>query len=151
MRLTVHTDYALRLLMYLAVKRDALATIADVAASYGISRNHLMKVAHQLGLAGYVETVRGRRGGLKLAKPARAIRLGEVVRRTEPDFALVPCFAPMETACAISSCCALRGALDQAREAFLTVLDGYRLSDLVEPRAPLAKLLAIESGGELAA
>ena len=85
MRLTVYTDYALRLLMYLALKDDGLATIEEVAQSYGISKNHLMKVAHQLGIAGYVETVRGRRGGLRLAKPATRIGLGEVVRHCEPD------------------------------------------------------------------
>ena len=85
MRLTVYTDYALRLLMYLALKDDGLATIAEVAGSYGISKNHLTKVAHQLGVGGYVGTVRGRGGGLRLAKPAEKIGLGEVVRRTEPD------------------------------------------------------------------
>jgi Rrf2 family nitric oxide-sensitive transcriptional repressor len=84
LHLTVQTDYSLRLLMYLALKEDGLATIAEVADSYGISKNHLMKVAHQLGLAGYIETVRGRRGGLRLARPAEAIGLGDVVRKTEP-------------------------------------------------------------------
>ena len=85
MRLTVYTDYALRLLMYLALKEDGLATISEVAEGYDISKNHLMKVAHQLGVAGYVDTIRGRNGGLRLAKPAKAIGLGEVVRHTEPD------------------------------------------------------------------
>ena len=94
MRLTVYTDYSLRLLMYLALKDDGLATIEEIAKSYGISKNHLMKVAHQLGVAGYVETVRGRHGGLRLAKPAKAIGLGEVVRHTEPDMAIVMCFEP---------------------------------------------------------
>jgi Rrf2 family nitric oxide-sensitive transcriptional repressor len=108
MRLTVYTDYALRLLMYLAVKNDGLATIADVAESYGISKNHLTKVAYQLGVSGYVETVRGRRGGLRLAKPAEAIGLGEVVRHTEPDMALVSCFDPVNAPCAIQRCCVLQ-------------------------------------------
>ena len=94
MRLTVYTDYSLRLLMYLALKDDGLATIEEIAKSYGISKNHLMKVAHQLGVAGYVDTVRGRHGGLRLAKPAKAIGLGEVVRHTEPDMAIVMCFEP---------------------------------------------------------
>ena len=93
-RLTVYTDYSLRMLMYLAVKGDGLATIAEVADAYGISKAHLTKVAHQLGLAGYVETVRGKGGGLRLARPAERIGLGDVVRRTEPDMALVPCFEP---------------------------------------------------------
>ena len=96
MRLTVYTDYALRMLMYLALKEDELATIAEISVSYGISKNHLMKVAHQLGVAGYVETVRGRGGGLRLARRIEAIGLGEVVRFTEPDMAIVPCFKPID-------------------------------------------------------
>lgn len=143
MRLTVYTDYALRLLMYVAVKEDGLATIAEVANSYGISKNHLMKVAYQLGVAGYVETVRGRGGGLRLARPVEAINLGDVVRHTEPDMALVQCFPPVDAPCAIRPACVLRRALDRAGKAFLEVLDGYSLADLVKPRAPLRSLLAI--------
>ena len=143
MRLTVYTDYALRLLMYLAVKDDGLATIAEVAGSYGISKNHLMKVAHQLGMAGYVDTVRGRGGGLRLAKPVAAINLGDVVRHTEPDMALVSCFEPIEAPCAIRSCCVLRRALARAADAFLGVLDEYSLDDLVKPRTPLRSLLSL--------
>ncbi|MBA3519644.1 MAG: Rrf2 family transcriptional regulator [Rhizobiales bacterium] len=145
MRLTVYTDYSLRLLMYLALKGDGLATIAEVADSYRISKNHLMKVAHQLGMAGYVKTVRGRRGGLRLARPIEAIGLGEVVRHTEPDMALVPCFKPIDAPCAIRQCCVLQGALERARLAFVEVLDDYTLSDLVQPRAPLRALLSISS------
>jgi Rrf2 family nitric oxide-sensitive transcriptional repressor len=145
MRLTVYTDYALRMLMYLALKDDGLATIEEVAKSYGISKNHLMKVAHQLGVAGYVETVRGRRGGLRLAKPAKAIGLGEVVRHTEPDLAIVMCFEPINADCAVLPYCALRKALARARDAFVDVLDDYTLSDLVKPRAPLRAMLAIEA------
>ncbi|MBZ0141162.1 MAG: Rrf2 family transcriptional regulator [Pseudorhodoplanes sp.] len=149
MRLTVYTDYALRLLMYLALKDDGLATIAEVAESYGISKNHLMKVAYQLGAAGYVETVRGRGGGLRLARAAASIGLGEIVRHTEPDLAIVPCFKPVDASCAIRRCCVLKKALEKARVAFVEVLDGYSLSDLVKPRAPLRALLAIEPvGGE---
>jgi Rrf2 family nitric oxide-sensitive transcriptional repressor len=143
MRLTVYTDYALRMLMYLALKDDGLATIEEIAQSYGISKNHLMKVAHQLGVAGYLETVRGRRGGLRLAKPAKAIGLGEVVRHTEPDMAIVLCFEPINAECAILPCCVLRKALEKARNAFVEVLDDYNLSDLVKPRAPLQARLAI--------
>jgi Rrf2 family nitric oxide-sensitive transcriptional repressor len=144
MRLTVYTDYALRVLMYLALKKDRLATIAEIAESYDISRNHLMKVAHQLGVAGYVETVRGRNGGLRLAKPIDAIRLGEVVRYTEPDMALVSCFEPLDGACALQPNCVLKGAMNRARDAFLDVLDSYTLSDLVEPRSRLSSLLGID-------
>jgi len=143
MRLTVYTDYALRMLIYLALKDDGLATIEEIAQRYGISKNHLMKVAHQLGLAGYVDTVRGRHGGLRLAKPAKAIGLGEVVRHTEPDMAIVMCFEPVNADCAILPSCVLRKALASARVAFIDVLDEYTLSDLVRPRAPLQALLAI--------
>ena len=145
MRLTVYTDYSLRLLMYLALKDDGLATIEEIAKSYGISKNHLMKVAHQLGVAGYVDTVRGRHGGLRLAKPAKAIGLGEVVRHTEPDMAIVMCFEPVNADCAVLPYCVLRKALERARNAFIEVLDDYTLSDLVKPRASLQAMLSIEA------
>ena len=141
MRLTVYTDYSLRMLMYLAVRGDGRATIAKVADAYGISKAHLTKVAHQLGRAGYVGTVRGKGGGLTLAQPATAIRLGDVIRCTEPDMALVPCFEPMHGSCPIVPACGLRGALHEARQAFLAVLDRYCLDDLVQRRADLASLL----------
>jgi Rrf2 family nitric oxide-sensitive transcriptional repressor len=103
-----------------------------------------MKVAYRLGVAGYIETVRGRSGGLRLARPARDINLGDVVRFTEPDMALVPCFKPIEEDCAIAANCGLRGALARASAAFLAVLDEYSLADLVKPRAPMRALLGIE-------
>lgn len=143
MRLTVYTDYSLRLLMYLALKDDGLATIAEVAKSYGISKNHLMKVTHELGVAGYVETVRGRSGGLRLARPMDSIGLGEVVRHTEPDLALVPCMSPDDGSCAIRPSCVLKRALEKARQAFVAVLDEYTLQDLVQPKSRLRGLLAI--------
>ncbi len=151
MRLTVYTDFSLRLLMFLALKGDGLTTIAEIAKAYDISKNHLMKVAHQLGLAGYVETVRGKGGGLRLARPPQDIVLGKVVRRTEPDMALVPCFAPDDKSCAIFPSCALRGALSEARDAFLWALDQYTLADLVSPRAPLQKLLSFKPHSRTAA
>ena len=143
MRLTIYTDYALRLMMYLAVKDDGLATIADIAESYDISRAHLMKVAHQLGAAGYVETVRGRNGGLRLAKPAQSIRLSELVRHTEPDMAVMPCLKPVDAPCVIKRCCVLRTALNEAEAAFVKVLDRYTLGDLVAPRTRLRSLLSV--------
>lgn len=151
MRLTVYTDFSLRVLMFLAVRGDGLATIAEIAKAYGISKNHLMKVAHQLGLAGYVETVRGKGGGLRLARRPQDIVLGEVVRRTEPDMALVPCLAPDDTSCAIYPSCTLRGVLSEAGDAFLSVLDERTLADLVRPRAPLQKLLSFKPNGRIAA
>lgn len=146
MRLTVHTDYALRVLMYLALKEDRLATISEIAKSYGISKNHLMKVVHELGVAGYVETVRGRGGGLKLAKPVKSIGLGEVVRFTEPDMAIVSCFEPVNAPCAIHPGCVLKRALKRAADAFVEVLDDYTLDDLVRPKSKLAGLLDIRIG-----
>ena len=140
-RLTVHTDYALRMLMYLAVKGGGPATIAEVASAYGISKAHLNKVAHRLGLTGYVKTVRGKGGGLRLARPAAEIGLGDVVRRLEPDMALVPCFGPVDAACPIVPACGLRGALDEARQAFLAALDRHTLADLVRRREALGALL----------
>jgi Rrf2 family nitric oxide-sensitive transcriptional repressor len=92
MRLTAYTDYSLRVLMRLALRPQELTTIADIARAYRISEHHLMKVVHQLGRAGYIETVRGRGGGLRLARDPTAIWLGDVVRRTEPDLDLVECF-----------------------------------------------------------
>jgi Rrf2 family transcriptional regulator, nitric oxide-sensitive transcriptional repressor len=143
MRLTVYTDYALRMLMYLALKDDGLATIEEIARSYGISKNHLMKVAHQLGVAGYVETLRGRHGGLRLGKPAKAIGIGDVIRHTEPDMAIVMCFEPVNAGCAVLPYCVLRKALERARAAFLEALDEYTLRDLVKPRASLQTMLSI--------
>jgi Rrf2 family nitric oxide-sensitive transcriptional repressor len=145
MRLTVYTDYSLRVLMYVALHPERLPTIGEIASSYGISRNHLMKVVYELGLAGYVVTVRGKNGGLRLARPPQDIVLGEVVRRTEPDMALVPCFEPIGAPCAITPACILRRALHEARSAFLKVLDGYTLADLVKNRTMLSALLARES------
>src|SRR5437763_7910047 len=96
MRLTLYADYSMRLLLYLAVRGDQLATIPEIADSYGISRNHLVKVTHQLGVKGFIVTTRGRNGGLRLARPASEITIGEIVRRMEPDMALVPCFSPVD-------------------------------------------------------
>ena len=150
MRLTVYTDFSLRVLMFLALKGGELATIAEIAKAYRISKNHLMKVAHQLGRAGYVETVRGKGGGLRLARRPDDIVIGEVVRHTEPDMALVPCFAPDDVSCAIFPSCALRGALAKARDAFLSALDDHTLADLVRPRAPLRRLLSFDPNGRRA-
>ena len=151
MRLTMYTDYALRLLIFLALKTEGRATIAEIAESYAISKNHLMKVAHQLGVAGYLENVRGKHGGLRLAKPAAEINLGEIVRRTEPDMALVPCFKPIDALCAIRQACPLRHALEKAVLAFFEVLDSYTLADLARPRGPMRAMLAIASVDEFPA
>lgn len=141
MQLTRYSDYSFRVLIYLALAPERLATIDEIAERYGISKAHLTKVVHRLGRLGFVETVRGRRGGLRLARPASAIRVGAVLRATEGDLALVECFGP-PGGCAIEPACGLRGALHEALAAFLAVLDGYTLADLVaRRRAPLVRLL----------
>jgi Rrf2 family nitric oxide-sensitive transcriptional repressor len=136
MRLTVHTDYALRVLLFLGVRPDKLSSIAEIARAYRISQNHLMKVVHGLRKAGYLESVRGRFGGIRLARPADEINIGAVVRATEDDFRLVEC-----TSCLIAPGCDLIGALDQALHAFMAVLDGYTLADLMRNRSDLIRLL----------
>lgn len=143
MRLTVYTDYSLRLLMYLAIKPDGLTTIPEVAKAYGISSNHLMKVVHQLGQAGYVETLRGRSGGMRLARPAAGINLGDVVRFTEPDMDIVPCFRAENDTCPLRGGCRLKSALNRARIAFMAVLDEYSLDDLTAMPGPMRRSLGI--------
>ena len=130
MRLTNFSDYCLRLLMYAAVRQDRLVTIEEVSEVYDISRAHLMKVANTLTKAGYLKAVRGRSGGLTLAKPPGKIKLGEVIRATEPDFTLVECFGA-GNACIITPSCRLRGILHEGLDAFGKVLDRYTLADLM--------------------
>lgn len=141
MRLTFYSDYSLRLLMYCAVRRGELVTIQEVAAAYDISKNHLMKVAFALGRKGYLETVRGRGGGLRLARPAEKIGLGQVVREMEGDFTLVECFDPAANKCVITGPCRLRGALSRAIKAYLAVLDEYTLADLAAEHPLLSRVL----------
>ena len=142
MQLTLYSDYSLRVLIYLAVAPERIATIEEVARSYDISKAHLTKVVHQLGRRGYVETLRGRRGGIRLARPPQEIGVGQVVRAMEENLALVECFDPAHSRCAIQTACGLRPVLDEALAAFLAVLDRYTLADLVaRRRRPLARLL----------
>jgi len=133
MRLTTITDYAMRLLMYVAHYPERLCTIAEIAQAYGISEAHLMKVTHELGMAGFIETVRGKGGGMRLAAPPEQINLGAVVRSIEPDFSLVECFG-MSNHCVLPGYCRLAGTLAAALEAFLAHLDRYSLADLVPDR-----------------
>jgi Rrf2 family transcriptional regulator, nitric oxide-sensitive transcriptional repressor len=141
MRLTAYSDFSLRLLMYAALKDPQLVTIQEVADVYGISRNHLMKVAFQLGRHGFLETVRGRGGGLRLARPSDKIGLGEIIRITEEDFKLVECFDPANNQCAIIKPCRLRGALSRALNAYLAILDEYTLADLTRRHPALERVL----------
>lgn len=141
MQLTAHTDYALRLLIYLAVKQDnEPASVLDIAQRYGISSHHVAKVARTLVQQGYLISHRGRGGGLALTRPASDINIGEVVRGTE-NLRLLECFGP-DSSCPIDPACTLKGVLGQGLQAFLDVLDQYQLSDLVDNRQELRGLLA---------
>ena len=131
MRLTTYTDYSLRTLMYLAVNRDRLVTIQDIANLHTISKNHLTKVVHHLGQIGLVTTVRGRNGGLKLGAEPADINIGNVVRQTESDFHIAECFGGENNRCVYSSACVLEDTLTAATAAFLQVLDGVTLDKLV--------------------
>lgn len=130
MRLTVMTDYALRLLMFLGQRQDRLCTINEVAQAYDISEAHLMKVTHQLALHGWIETIRGKGGGMRLAHSPAEISLGAVVRNMEADFDLVECFAS-DGSCVLRGQCALAGVLRDALEEFLQHLDARTLADLI--------------------
>lgn len=141
MRLTFYSDYSLRLLMYAALRPGALITIQDVAQAYGISKNHLTKVAFDLGRAGFIETVRGRGGGLKLAKKPEEIGLGAVLRVTEARSVPVECFDPASNSCVISGPCRLKGVLNRALKAYFAVLDEYTLADLTAKHPALSRLL----------
>lgn len=132
MRLTLYTDYSLRVLLYLSSKEDEIVTITELANFYKISRNHLVKVVHNLGLNGYILTTRGRNGGIKLARPAKEIPIGEVVRTTEPDFDLLECFNPATDRCVITRSCSLKSVLFNAQAGFLDVLDEYTLADIAK-------------------
>ena len=132
MRLTTHTDHALRTLMYLPPHRTRLVPIQDIADVHGIAKNHLTKVVHQLGLLGYVESLRGRNGGLKLGMEPADINIGEVVRSTEPDFFMAECFDPGKNHCIMSSACILKDTLHTATQAYLAVLNGVTLADLMK-------------------
>jgi Rrf2 family transcriptional regulator, nitric oxide-sensitive transcriptional repressor len=134
MRLTLFSDYALRTLMFTHAAGGRLVTIEEVSEAYAISRPHVMKVVNALTRSGYLEAVRGRSGGLRLAMAADEIVLGDVVRATEPDFSLVECFATGDK-CVITDCCKLQGVLDKALHAFLAVLDENTLASIaLKPR-----------------
>jgi len=139
MQLSLHSDYALRTLMALATAERQLS-VDDIARRYAISRNHLAKVAQRLQAEGYVETFRGRGGGMRLARPAEEIVVGDVVRKFENFGGFVGCFAA-ETGCAVNGLCALKPALAEALDAFLAHLDRYRLNDLVPDRSAFLRRL----------
>ncbi|KAA0010291.1 Rrf2 family transcriptional regulator [Billgrantia pellis] len=143
MHLTRYTDYALRVLIFLAVKGDERATIHEIAESFGVSRNHLMKVVQDLSHRGYITTIRGKHGGLLLSRAPEEISLGGLVRDTEHELGLVECLRDGND-CIITPACRLKPIFNEALEAFLAVLDRYTLADMLGPRQPqLARLMQI--------
>ncbi len=143
MRLTVLSDYSLRVLMYLAACPERLVTIQEIASAYQISENHLMKVVHGLAKSGFVETVRGRGGGMRLAKPAQNITVGAVLRASEEDFKLVECFGPSD-ACRITKVCRLKRVFQSALQAYLNELDRWTIAEVVARPKLLLDALAID-------
>lgn len=145
MRVTRYTDYSLRMLIYLAVQGERRSTIGEISDAYGISKNHLMKVAQQLAADGFVDSARGVNGGVKLARPAEDINIGEVVRLMEPDLGLVECMRA-DNECVITPACRLRSVLHRAKSQFIDCLDQVSLSEVVpESKAPeLRTLLRIK-------
>lgn len=138
MRLTMYSEYSLRVLIYLAAAGGERATVSGIADAYGISRQHLSKIVHNLARQGYVTTTRGKGGGVRLAKPPESIGLGELVRKTEADLTIVDCEG---SDCPIRQVCLLRGALGAARDAFLAALNDHTLAALVANRSQLIALL----------
>ena len=142
MKLTTFSDYTLRVLMFLALNRDRLATIPEIAAAYGISGTHLLRVGHQLARAGVTESVRGKGGGIRLAREPEAIRLGQIVRVSEGGAPIVECLSGDAGACRIAPVCRLAGILVRAFDALYAALDEYTLADLVQSPRGLKTLLA---------
>jgi Rrf2 family transcriptional regulator, nitric oxide-sensitive transcriptional repressor len=140
MRLTLHADYALRVLIQVAVADGKLITINDISESFDISKEHLMKVVSDLRQKGYVDTVRGRYGGIRLRRQPRDINVGQVVRDTEEKLDVIGCLE-QRGYCPIQHVCVLRGVLRDATEAFLAVLGAHTLADLIKRRSALSSLL----------
>lgn len=142
MQLTSYTDYSLRVLMYLGLQGSTLSSITEIAEQYAISRNHLVKVVHRLAREGFVHSIRGRRGGITLARLPHTISVGEVVRCMEGDMPLVECFRSATNQCPITPACRLSSVLAEARNDFLQTLDRYTLADLLVNHESLAQLLS---------
>lgn len=140
MKLTNYSDYALRILIYLGLKKEKLSTITEISDCYHISRNHVVKIVHHLGQLGYLDTARGKYGGIRLARAPEMINIGEVIRHTETSMDLVECFGEQNT-CVICNSCVLRSIIAEALAAFMAVLDGYTLADLMIPKHQLQKQL----------
>lgn len=150
MKLTQYSDLGLRLLMYLALRRDELVTIKEASERFAISRNHLVKISHQLTRTGLIESIQGRNGGIRLARPPEDINVEEVLRATEDNFDLVECFAVAQNQCVISGACKLTGVLNEARAAFFGVLRQVTLAELVTNGKMLERaLLPLQGPGRV--
>jgi len=143
MRLTSHSDYSLRVLIYLALNGDRRSNASEIATRFRISRNHLVKVIHGLAKGGFLRSYQGKGGGIVLGLPPEEINLGRVVRYTEGPIQLVECFRS-DNRCVITGSCALAGMLREAADSFLAVLDRFTLADMVEKRVSLMRLLKIQ-------
>jgi Rrf2 family nitric oxide-sensitive transcriptional repressor len=144
MQLTQFTDYSLRVLIYLGLRPDRLSTIEEIAGAYGISESHLTKVAHRLGRLGIIETLRGRKGGMRLKHSPASINIGATVRLMETNLNMVECFDREENTCPIAPVCMLAGVLGEALDAFLSVLDRYTLADILRNRRDLGGILQVK-------
>lgn len=147
MQLTQYTDYSLRVLIYLAKKAGEMATVHEIAEYHGISRNHLVKIIHNLSIKGFITTTRGRNGGMTLSRPPSEITLGDVVRKTEPNFNIAECFNAASNCCVISSTCGLKSIFREAQAGFIKVMDKYNLADAVVRDKHLGKSMSIARSG----
>ena len=147
MQLTQYTDYSLRVLIYLAKKTEGLTTVSEIADYHGISRNHLVKVIHNLATKGFITTTRGRNGGMVLSRPPSKIVLGDVVRTTEPNFDIAECFNTANNCCVITHTCGLKSIFREAQMGFIRAMDKYTLADAVARDKPLEKTMATAKSG----
>ena len=143
MQLTRFTDYSLRVLIYLGEQDDQLATIREIAEKHGVSENHLMKVVHRLATLGYIVTLRGKGGGMRLARRPERINLGDVVRDTEENMDIVECFEASAQSCTLLPACVLKSILMEAKKSFLATLDLYQLSDLIHMPSGTVRLAQV--------
>lgn len=146
MRMTLHTDYALRMLMMLGIRDGEPVTVQQVANSYGLSRNHLLKVALKLRNLNVITATRGRTGGIALARRPEDINIGAIIRATEDDFAMVECMKTDGGTCLLTPACRLKGVVREALQAYLAVFDKYSLADLIQNKDALGLLLQMEHG-----
>lgn len=132
MQITRFTDYGLRTLMYVAARSENIASVKEVSEHYGISRNHLVKVVHRLSQLGYIETTKGKGGGIKIAKGTEKLRLGELIKQLEPNMNMVECFDAKTNTCRITGSCQLKHYLFEATQSFINTMNKYTLADTVQ-------------------